>query len=139
MALLLFLITGGLAIDCPPTKLVDPNSIEFEYDPNCVSYKLMCIIEAEEGDEIVKWASACDPDNDRMSFALQNEPDGMLLLPTADPNEVQITWIAAVGIYYVDVVVIDQPPLPETALEDRASMIFKVYPKNQPPVFAGCR
>lgn len=137
-ALFLFLVTGGLAIDCPPTKLVDPNAIEFDYDPNQVNYKLICVIEVEDGQQITKRITACDPDGDPMSFALLNAPESMVLSPMPDANEVDLSWTALVGTYYVDVVVVDQPPVAETFLEDRASMIFKVYPKNKSPIFTRC-
>lgn len=138
-AVLLFLVMGGLAATvCPPTTIVDPNSIDFEYDPNQVNYKLMCVVTTEAGEDVVKTITACDPDDDTVSFALQNEPVGMELFPGPGADQAQIAWTAVEGIYYVDVFVVDHPPVGSQPLEDRATMIFKVSPKNKPPVFTGC-
>jgi len=141
VAMILFVMISGLtATVCPPTRLVDPNSIDFEYDPNLVNYKLMCVVRTENGEGVVKTVTACDPNDEPMTFLLLNEPEGMLILQGDDPNEAQIVWTDAVkGIYYVDVIVIDHPPAGDQySKDDRGTIIFKVYPQNLPPILTGC-
>ena len=133
LALFAMLTFGG---PCPPTDTVDPN--DYDIDPNLVNYKLMCVIEAVEGEHIEKELLACDPDSDNKGFVftLQNAPAGMTAIQRNDAW--WLTWTASEGVFYVDVTVTDMP-VGGDILFDQGSIVFRVYRQNKPPVLGGCR
>ena len=126
----------SLAVDCPPTGTVDPN--DYALDPNLINFKLMCVIDAVEGDVIDKELLACDPDDDNAGFVftLANAPFGMTVVETG--GAWRLLWPASVGVFYVDVTVTDIP-IGGDSLTDRGSVVFRIFRKNKPPVLGGCR
>ena len=124
------------AVDCPPTDTVDPT--DYNIDPNLVNFKLMCVIDAVEGELIEKELLVCDPDEDNSGFifTLQNEPPGMTVAE-AD-GAWWLVWMAVEGVHYFDVTVTDIP-VGGDALTDQGSIVLRVHRKNKPPVLGGCR
>jgi len=126
------LVLGNNNIVCPPTTILSPSEIDFPYDPNKISYKLMCAIKTTIGGQISLPIRACDPDGDPLVYGIQAGPLGMTI------NEARIEWTAnEIGVHYVGVFVHDVPPSGDI-MYDYGSLLIMVYGINKPPVFTGC-
>lgn len=135
LKMIVITLIGATNTPCPQTQV---SQVPMGIDPNLINFKLLCVVEVQEGTLISKGISACDPDNDRMSFSLLQAPETMEL-QTVDSNEVTLTWRATRGVHYVDVQVKDEPIMDEDALFDRGSIVFIIRARNRPPVLGGCR
>jgi hypothetical protein len=139
--LIILLFCSVLALGgnvCPPTTILDSSKIDFPYDPNKISYKLMCAIKTQIGGQISLPVRACDPDGDSLVYGIQAGPLGMIIRPV-DVNEVRIEWTAnEIGIHYIVVSVHDVPPGGDV-MYDYGSLLIMVYGVNKPPTFTGCR
>jgi hypothetical protein len=131
-----FFAALSLAIDCPPTNSLNPS--EYDLDPNQIAYKLICVVEAIEGDVIDRELTACDPDEDNggFVFTLDKAPVGTTVGQVG--GSWRLTWPGAVGMYYVDVNVRDIP-IGGDVEEDNGTIAFRIYHRNNPPVIGGCR
>lgn len=137
---LLAMVTLGrtflVAAPCPSTKVV---AIPEWADPNLINYELMGVIDdVVEGMQSIKRVWACDENGDELVFSFLQAPAGMLLVRT-DPNEADVVWTpASVGVYYMDLKVVDIPKAEQPQGEDVASVIYRVHETNKPPIFGGC-
>lgn len=122
--------------ECKPNPTgCDPNLVPFPFDPNAVTYKLLGWVTTRTGRSINIELGVCDPDDDPVVLTLlAGPPDAMVL---TENDMWLLRWTPALsitGVFALDIQAQDVPPLGDTPLQDRGTVLVNVIPRNRPPV-----
>ena len=117
-------------------EVYPPENIPFEYDP--AEYKLLGGVEVRAGQSVVVEINCHDPDGDPFTIEVLNPQSGMTW---TNGDGWKLNWTPLSlheGIHYINIEAKDAPPDPNDALTDRGTIVFKVNPRNRPPILRPC-
>jgi len=118
-----------------PELPYDPNDIPFAYDPNSCNCRILGTVKVGVNQQFICDVNYYDPDGDGIVGRILAGPQGLELL--GSDYDWQLSWIPAegqVGLHYIDIEIEDTPEY-GIPLTDQGTLLIKVYPQNQPPVF----
>ena len=123
-----FGVTCPVPVSCP---------VLFEHDPNLINFRVVFTHTMFEGQVYIHDFNSCDPDDDNGGFIHELLTDNVFGI-TCTP-EGKVTFIpASKGIFYADFQVTDIP-IADDPNTDKGTIVFRVLPRNKPPVLGGCK
>ena len=127
-------ILAALALGvCPTPESCD---VPFQHDPNMINYRVVKVHTMRVFQTYIYDFNSCDPDDDNTEPLFHELLGGPAGISCSPEGKVTFTPLE-VGIFFGDFAVTDSP-LDDTPDTDSGTIVFRVLPKNRPPVLGGC-